>query len=242
MELADWAVGVSPELDGILPDPEALPRLHHKAATDFYSAPGWREVTVEYTCVPDPMYPWDPGIMKKIWQYAPDAVPMWVHWVFRSPEADENPHDVVFGRHALGRVIKNVRSEQIPFQCDMPTMPCQGLKFERPNSIWFIHEGARPKERYVDLPGEYLPFDEQLLHRVQEASQGFRMTDKEYKEHLRQELLGNVLKGMQRRRAAVLADKEARDRAFHSYAQPIFDSLSDVEVAEFLARRMVNSQ
>ena len=241
MELADWAVGVSPELDGVLPDPSALPELYTKRRTDFQTAPGFREIGMEYTCIPDPVYPWDPTIMKQIWEYAPDAVPMWVRWVFRSPEEDTNPHDVVFGRHALGRAIKNARSSQIPFRCDMPTMPVQGLHFEQPNSIWFIHEGARPTEKYVDLPGEYLPFDSELLLRVKENARGFKMSDEEYKKYLHDELIDKVRERWEAQAAANREDMDARNRDFDAYAQKIFDSLSDVEIAEFLAGQMVPS-
>ena len=192
---------------------------------------------MEYSCIPDPVYPWDPVIMKRIREYAPDAVPMWVRWIFRSPEEDTNPHDVVFGRHALGRAPKNARVGQIPFQCDMPTMS----KYDRPTMIWFIHEGARPKEKYVDLPGEYLPFDDALLERVKENSVGFRMSDEEYKIYLKKELIENVREGQQRRSKMIADDMEARNRDFDAYAQKIFDSLSDVEIAELLASQMVPS-
>lgn len=238
MELADWSSGLVEEpLKKVLPDPAQLEKVYTKPAVDFQTAPGWREVAVEYSCIPDSMYPWDPCVMKAIRVLALDAVPMWVRWVFRSPQDTENPHDVVFGRHALGRSIDHQKSELDGFRCEMPTMPCQGLKFSKPNRIWFIHEGERPTERFVDLPGDYLPFDETLYLKVLDMSAGFRMTDKEYKEALREQFIHKPERERQKRIAANADDMEQRSKDWHSYADKIMKSISDVEIKEFMGRR-----
>lgn len=237
MELADWAAGVLPSaVQGALPDPAALPNINRKIRTDFFSAPGWRQVKVEYSCIPDAVYPWNPLVLKAIWEFAPDAVPLWVRWVFRSPQDEENPHDVVFGRHALGRRIEHLQMERLDFHCTMPSMPCQGLTFEKPNRIWFIHEGESPKERNVDLPGDYLPFDATIYDKAEAAAVGFRMTDKEYADHLREIMINKPLRDRERRQAAIAADMEDRDREWHKTADPIIERISDVEIGEYLKR------
>jgi hypothetical protein len=237
MELADWAAGIVPEaLKGTLPEPEKLAPLRRKIRTDFHTAAGWRRVRVEYTCIPDPTYPWDPRIMRAILRFAPDAVPLWVRSVFRSPQDEENPHDVVYGRHALGRHIEHLSAELIDFNCTMPTMPCQGLTFEKPNRIWFIHQEGDPTEKYVDLPGDYLPFDGTILDKAERESAGFQMTEKEYIEFLREEMLHRPRREKEQRKKFNAEEKAYMDKEWERTSRPIIDSISDVEIGEYLRR------
>lgn len=209
-----------------------LPKLTHKVADSPATAPGWREVDVAYSCIPDAAYPWDPVVMKAIQEFAPDAVPMWVHWVFLSPHETGNPQVVVFGRHALGRRIQNMTSELEPFRCAMPTMPCQGLTFERPNRIWFIHEGST-NPRYPDLPGTFLPFDGSILDRAKKSAIGFRMTEKEFVEAMREEFIEKERRARDLRRQQLADDMEARHRDFEAYAKKQMERISDVEAKEY---------
>lgn len=220
------------ELKALEQRPEDGPTLGYRVADSFASAPGYREMDVVYSCVPDPAYPWDPQVMRAIREFAPDAVPMWIQWVFMSPGETGNPEVVVFGRHALGRTIQNLTSELEPFRCAMPTMPCQGLTFERPNRIWFVHEGA-PHPQYPDLPGSYLPFDGSILDRAKKSAIGFRMSEKEFVEYMRQEFIEKAREEKDRRRAALEDDLEARRRDFEAYADKQFERISEVEAAEF---------
>lgn len=211
----------------------ALPRLSYKLGDSPHTAPGWREVDVAYSCIPDPVYPWDPVVMRAIQEFAPDAVPMWVHWVFLSPGDTGNPQLVVFGRHALGRRIRNMTSELEPFRCAMPTMPCQGLTFERPNRIWFIHEGS-PNPEHPSLPGTFLPFDGSILDRAKRSAIGFRMTEKEFIEHLRDEWIERERKAKEARKRQLEEDLDYRQRDFERYARRQVESISDVEADEYL--------
>lgn len=220
------------DLKAIQAQPDGGPKLAYKVADSFATAPGYREMDVVYSCVPDPAYPWDPQVMKAIREFAPDAVPMWIQWVFMSPHETGNPEVVVFGRHALGRTIQNLTSELEPFRCAMPTMPCQGLTFERPNRIWFVHEGG-PNPQYPDLPGSYLPFDGSILDRAKKSAIGFRMSEKEFVEHMKLEMIEKAREESNRRRAALEADLDARERDFEAYADKQFERISEVEAAEF---------
>jgi hypothetical protein len=235
MNSVDWANGLPPdEVAPLLPKEDQLPSLHVKLRDSPHTARGYREIGMFYSCVPDSVYPWDPEIMKKIWEFAPDATPLWVHWVFRSP-ADDRDEIVVYGRHALGRHIKQNRGYLEPFRVLMPTMPVLGLKFEKPNAIWFIHEGPQESKQFVDLPGAYLPFDHTILDRALASAVGWRMSDKEYADHLRYELIEKPQEEQAKRREKMAEDLEYRQRDFERYAKKIMDSISDVEMKEYLA-------
>ncbi len=233
MELVDWSSGVLPETQAVLPDPSTLERVFTKRRDSFHTAPGYREVAVEYSCVPDSMYPWDPFVMREIQRIAVDAVPMWVRWVFRSPEDEENPQNVIFGRHALGRHVEHLSSDIDKFQCLMPDMPCRGLTFKRPNRVWFIHEGPHPQDKYLDLPGDYRPFDHSILETAVEMAEGFKMTEKEYKKHLFDRFVESADRAKQKRQAAIDDDMAQRAKDWHKYADPIIERISDVEIEEY---------
>lgn len=219
MQLAEWAEGIPSALTERLPDPSAL-STRVKFRDSFYTAPGYREIGMFYSCVPDPAYPWDPDVMRRIWVVAPDTVPLWVHWVFMSPQDTGEPKLEIFGRHALGRCIKSSHTYLEPMRVLMPTMPCQGLHFEKPNAIWFIHQGEmglHPK--YKDLPGDYLPFDWALAAKVEDLSRDFRMTEKEFRESAAEEMITRVIETRARKKAQRL-EEEAYAQA---QLQPFLD-------------------
>jgi hypothetical protein len=231
MQLMDWADGVLPEgLEGVLPSAEQMPvaRLPLRHSPD--TARGYREVDTQYSCIPDAAYPWDPDAVRAIQRFMPDAVPMWVQWIFMVPNSREL---VVFGRHALGRSIKEPGRDLLPFRCAMPTMPCKGLTFERPNRIWFIHEGDRNRD-YPDIPGTFLPFNDGLVHRAWESARYMKMSEKEFREAMEQELIRDVEVARARKRALHDADMEARDKDFHGYADKLLETISDVERNEYI--------
>lgn len=221
---------------GPLPAGIQAPRVPYRIADSPATAPGWREVDVAYSCVPDSAYPWDPQIMKAIQEFAPDAVPMWVHWVFLSPHETGNPQVVVFGRHALGRRVQNMTSELEPFRCAMPTMPCQGLTFERPNRIWFIHEGSTNPE-HPDLPGTFLPFDGSILDRAKKSAIGFRMTEREFVAMMKEEFIEKERKAKALRKQQLDDDMAYRQRDFEAYARKQLNNVSEVEAKEYVDAR-----
>jgi len=127
----------------------------------FQTAPGWRDLGMEYSCIPDATYPWDPQVLRAIWAFDPGAIPLWVRWAFLSP-SDGQEKVVIFGRHGIGRRVRNPHSDLHPLLVSMPPMPCQGVRFERPNLIELVAVG-KPDARASDLPGEYMPFGYQLV-------------------------------------------------------------------------------
>ncbi|MCP4900223.1 MAG: hypothetical protein GY906_24895 [bacterium] len=233
MDLGEWGAEIVPGQG--LPVPEEMPVTGTlPVRTDFASARGYRYVDMQYTCIPDPAYPWDPRLVKKIWEFAPDAVPMWVHWVFRTPRNLTGEQDVVYGRHALGRVIKPARSDLFPFRCDMPSMPCSGITFERPNAIWFIHQGEAPTEEYLDLPGDYLPFDMGMVMKAWDSWAGAdNKTEEEFKSELREELYERPLREAAARREAREEEMEERNKDFANYAKKVMDRISDSEIETY---------
>jgi hypothetical protein len=232
MKLEDWSEGVIPNAlaQAVPHTPEQMPTAYLPLRDSPENARGYREVDIIYSCVPDSAYPWDADKVKAIQEVIPDAVPMWVQWVFLRPNSKEK---VVFGRHALGRCIKEPGREHLPFRCAMPTMPCNGLTFERPNRIWFIHEGDRNRD-YPDIPGTFLPFDDTIVHRAKESARYMKMSEREYRAAMEKELITDVHDERARRRESLMDDLDARDKDFHSYADKVLEQISDVERAEYL--------
>jgi len=230
MKLEDWSQGVIPEgLEGLLPTPQQMPTARLPLRDSPDNARGYREVDVQYSCIPDSAYPWDPQSVRAIREFMPDVVPMWVQWVFLRPNSREK---VVFGRHALGRSIEEPGRDLLPFRCSMPTFPCKGLTFGKPNRIWFIHEGDRNRD-YPDIPGTFLPFDDTIVHRARESARYMQMTEKEFREQMQKELIDDVQTERERKKAASASEREARDRDFHGFADKLMESVSDVEIAEY---------
>ncbi len=228
MNLTDIAQGLPAELAPLAPTPAQMPSLKYTVGKIH----GWLEIGQFYSCIPDAAYPWDPVVMKAIWEFAPDAIPMWVQWVFHTPPEDSESEIVIYGRHALGRKIWHPQSEVLPFPCAMPTMPCLGLTFEKPNKIWFVHTGGdNPRSR--DLPGNYLGFDDTMLDRAKRSADGFKMSDEEYRQQLREE----YLEGPKRRREALRAAYEEELGYAHAdlerYTAKQMENVSDVEIAEW---------
>jgi hypothetical protein len=195
------------------------------------TARGYRQIDEVWTCIPDSMYPWDPEVLKSIREFAPDTVPLWRLSVFFAPNTR---NIVVFGRHALGRHIEQPGYDLTPFRCSMPTMPCQGVSFKRPNKVWFVHEGVRNKD-FQDVPGTYLPFDFGLAHRARESVGNLpSLSEQEFRRVMMREMVDGVLEERERRRAELADDFEERRKEFAPYAQKLIDRVSDVEIDEWM--------
>jgi hypothetical protein len=233
VELGEWGAEIvaDGQVSEEMPVVATLP-----VRTDFHSARGYREVAMEYTCVPDAVYPWDARLMKKIWEFAPDTVPLWINWVFRTPRNETGEQDVVFGRHGLGRAIRPHRSDLIPFRCAMPTMPCNGITFEQPNTIWFIHQGDSPSEKNVDLPGDYLPFDMGMVMKAWDSwADASHQTEEEFKEELRDELYRIPMQKAAERREVRAVESAEQNRDFAAYAKKVIARISDTEIEAYQA-------
>jgi hypothetical protein len=239
VDLSSWASGDF-ELSQAQVAPSVLPEGRVRVRDSFYTAPGYREIGMFYSCVPDAAYPWDPKVMREILQLAPDAIPMWVQWVFLSPQETGNPEIVVFGRHALGRHIVNHVGYLEPFRVLMPTMPCQGLRFERPNDIWFIHQGPMGQHpKYKDLPGDYLPFDSDLVSKVADIAQGFKMSDKEYRAYLQEILINKPIRDEEQRLAHIASEHEYARKQIMPFVDRQYNNVSEKEALDFYRGRGV---
>lgn len=242
MNFGEWSEGAVSNVAQAPALPSTLPKGRRKIRDSFYTAPGYREIGMFYSCVPDPAYPWNSTIMREIQKLAPDAVPLWVHWVFMSPQDTGNPKIVVFGRHALGRVIKEQHGWLAPMRVLMPTMPCQGLRFEKPNDIWFIHQGRMGEHpKYKDLPGDYLPFDYDLLAKVQDMARAFAMTDKEYREHLEDIMIVEPTKAVRRKVRQARDQRLYKEADLGRYLDKQYEKVSEVEAKERYGKDVLES-
>lgn len=217
----------------------ALNRLAASAPTitapirdSFHTAPGYRELAVEYSCVPDPLYPWDPAVLRAIWTFDPRVVPLWVRDIYLSPADTGEPEVVVFGRHGIGVTIDTPVGQPIPMPCTMPSMPCQGVSFKAPSTVILVwHSGlfgyTHPK--YVDLPGEYMPFDMGLYHYLR-ASYLDNATSKE--------VIFDVVEGQRLRheklKSRINAEFEYRMKDVGQYVDKQLERVSEQDWAEHL--------
>lgn len=198
----------------------------------FHKAPGYREIGWLCQVIPDAMYPWDPDAVRRIREFVPDVVPLWVQWIFLSPADTGAPKVTVFGRHALGRSVEQ-RGWLPPFKVAMPSS-WPGLRFRRPNLFWFLHEGENRDPRYRDLPGSYLPFDDTIVDRAWRSwAGGQNMTDKEYRELLRRDLLEPAERREKKKEKAEEERVRVWDEDVGPYVQRQLDQVSDVEREEY---------
>lgn len=213
------------------------PKVTVPRRDSFHTAPGFRELGWLCQVIPDATYPWDPDVVRRIQEFVPDVVPLWVQWVFLSPSDTGNPEVVVFGRHALGRSLRNQRGWLPEFKVSMPsTWP--GLKFGRPNLFWFLHDGVNTS-KYRDLPGNYLPFDGSIVDRAwQSWAGGQNLTDRQYKDLLRADLLAPAQKRGQEAEKKAADRQKAWDDDVGPYVQGQLDSVSDVEREEYLGSKV----
>jgi hypothetical protein len=191
----------------------------------FQTAPGWRDLGIEYTCIPDATYPWDPKVLRTIWSFDPGVIPMWVRWGFLSPADDGQEKVEIFGRHAIGRAVHNPHALLEPLHVSMPPMPCQGVRFERPNLVELIAVG-KPDSRASDLPGEYMPFGYQLVKHLR----------KQYREASARQLYKEAVTDKQEAAALALAKvraEEAYRRAdVEAFVARKLDGVSELEMRD----------
>jgi len=232
VSLAEWAEGIE-GLGSLVPKGSQVVGHSRPAVTSKHMAPGWRTLVTEYTCIPDVAHPWDPDVVRSIWRFAPEFVPMWERRVLQAQGMVGDEGIIITGRHALGRVIRNQHGWLAPLRVTMPTMPCQGLKFARPNDIAFVHEDVLEEGQSRDLPGPYLPFDGTMLRKAAELAIGFNMSDKEYRDFLQATIIDAGYEEFQRRQEAVAQDMDDRNRDFVPYARKIAERISDVQWGEY---------
>lgn len=183
------------------------------------TAPGWKELNIEYTCVPDAMYPWDPAILKKINEFDPGATPLWVRWTFLSPD---NTEVVTFGRHAIGR-YKSTLTVDVP-QIKVKGMP-KNAKFKKPNLIEFTWMDQPDG----DLPGKYRAFDSRLLAHCRRNYSV--KSSNQMKREMHAEIDYRKQQAVQRE-----IEQEYRQRELDKYTAKKLAQMSEVEMKEVFSK------
>jgi len=144
----------------------SLPSYSIPIGDSDYTAPGYLFYGQFFSCVPDPLYPWDPTVLRAIREFCPDAMPLVIRSVWRNGDYGQMDEPFVLVRHGLGRAIRNPILDVHHFDCGMPAtaipglcIPGRNLSDCKPNYIevdWFDKEN---RQFGHDLPGAYLPFD-----------------------------------------------------------------------------------
>lgn len=193
-------------------------------------APGYRFLGIEVSCIPDSVYPWNPTVVKMIQGVAPDIVPIWTKWVFDEPVEFENPQRVVYGRHGLARVINNLHSERHIYYCPMPSYNYGGVKLQKPAKIELIPQGS-PDQKYKDLPGAYVPFDD-WFYRIVKDNYGEKTPEQLKEFYVRAPKEAHA-------RAAAIQDAEAerKNADIQKYVNKRLESVSEVEMKEYFLHR-----
>jgi hypothetical protein len=176
---------------------------------------------MEISCIPDAAYPWNPMVMKAIWTFDPDAIPMWVRWPFLRCSTDSDQSPVIFGRHAIGRYVKNPIHELTLFNVEMPSMPCQGITFSRPNMIVLLWAG---EEKGDDTPGAYKPFDMEIYLYLRA-----RFINNKTISQMKKEMIHDPLEQREKRRAANAEDRAYRDKDLNQYAEKQLEKMGELE-------------
>lgn len=201
----------------------SMPTMHGQFATDFNSAPGWREVGMEFTCIPDALHPWDAKIVSAIRRIDPSFVPVTIRWVFLSPHDTGNPQEEVFVRYGLARKVDDPYQVLPPMNVLMPT----DNSLPRPNKLVVIFQGPRKKEKYCDLPGDFVPFDGNILnwfydnYGIQSPEEVMAIIEQRRKAH-------------EQKKRSVQSEMEYIQRDIEKYAQKMLDRVSEVEIKERL--------
>lgn len=126
-----------------------MARLLMPVADSPETAPGWRDMGMDFSLSEDVAHPRDPAVTKAIQVFDPKLVPLWCRWGFLPPGGSEV---VVFGRHAIGRWVDNPLQQK-------------EMILSLVNQVEFIWEGSifgNRDPRGSDLPGSYMPWDWQL--------------------------------------------------------------------------------
>lgn len=202
--------------------------LTSKTRDSIHTAPGWRTIDILLSCIPDPMYPWNPEVVKKLWELDKRMVPMWIRYIMKEPADWGTNRTVVIGRHAVGLVIDNPNQDIPIMKVSMPSMPCRGITLSKPRAIEAILQSESTDN---ELPGDYQPFNMKLFYIL-------KAKDDKTKNLTAKELAREIIEG--EKEASAKKHKELDDT--HEYimkdirklAQKKLDQLSEVEARDQL--------
>ena len=197
-------------------------------ADSFHTAPGWREVAFELTCIPNQAYPWNPEVIKAIWKFDPTLVPIWVNWVFAPPGKDNER--VVFGRHVIGRHEASLRSDLEDFPCTMPSMPCQGITFKKPNVLELVLMMPDNSQfpNVSDLPGDFIAFDWPIVEWLRERFKASQNTQ------LAKDYINRQRESEEKAKQAMEDDAAYRLRDLQKFVDKKLEQVSEVELRDHI--------
>lgn len=200
---------------------DSAPALHGQFGTDFHTAPGWREIGMFYSLIPDAIYPPDWKLVKAVQKLDPSLTWIWVKWVFLSPQETGAPRLVTFGRHGIARYVADPHGELYPMEVEGASW----FKGPKPNIFEVLFQGERRKGKGSDLPGEYQPFNDQAFAWVKDH---YGAPDPE-----------TMREGIRAKRAywEKMENKKAEEfeymmKDIDKYTQKQLDKISDVEMRE----------
>ena len=216
MSLPDWV--------GKVEAPRQPQALHIPLRTGA-KARGWRFITLQYSSIPDPQYPYDPAVLAAINEFWPDLRYVGRTSVYASPlEEDGHPHRVTFFNHCLGTYVWNPTVEKPKFHVLHPP------NMEGPpiNQLDVVVQRDEFCYNNKSLPMKYHPLD-------WKASHWFRRI---YDHHLSSEAtiakyITEKLDRQEREKQAVFDEFNAEKLEMDRYFERRLGELSDVEVDEY---------
>lgn len=140
------------------------PAISVPYADSPWTAPGYLYLGHYYSCVPDPLYPWDPAVLRAIREHIePNAMPIVVRSVWRYSNYHELGRieaPMVLVHHGMARAVPDLGLfEHQSFHCDLPSTPIPHLRIPgrlwadcAPNQIWDIWANAENHPWGPDLP------------------------------------------------------------------------------------------
>lgn len=188
----------------------------------FTKAPGYHEVAMEYGTEPDPGYERDPLVVAAIHRRWPDLVPIWIRWVFKAQDGNEE----VFRRHGLARVLSDPHNELVPLPLSIGSL-CK----KRPHIVEKVFHTPDPMQRYKDLPGPYEPFSWNVFNFVAE---NYRVNTPE---ELKKVFLTDEKERLAKAQRAAAEEMEYRDRDVQRFVSKKLEGTSEVEMKEMLLKR-----
>lgn len=121
-----------------------------------------REIHYHYSLTPSAVYPWDPVVLRGVWEMDPDLIPAQVTKIWRSPAGA----DLAFFYFALLRFEPFLLDAPIEFTCPGGRGVWHRGQWVVPNMEEILLEDDPPQQ---GLPGAFIPCDGDMLIRVRRA-------------------------------------------------------------------------
>ena len=193
-----------------------------------HTAPGWRFLGMDYSCIPDSTYSPDPTIIAAIQKIDPEMVPIWIRWVFLSPRNADREKVVVFGRHGYASHRKNPHSDRFLFNVQMPVQSSHPVPNQLDAILHNLGDRAPSYQHGLDLPGGYVPWDWSWVH-----SPLLSYSPKELKKRYITDAKAKHVAVKERN----TIDREGRREELSKFVTKVLEGVSDVEWKEYFAKK-----